>query len=474
MMSEKLRRWSNAAWVSVVVAIFTIVAFRPAASPPATVHPATMPKSLLHPSSAAAEGQSAATAATKPSTSSSLRVGERVKITFFEMLDVEEKQSGVTGRERAESNLHTFYQRMDLTGDYAVQPDGSIMLPRLGTFAIAGKEPQVVQAQLAVAFQREMGRTANVSVVVTERLPIYIVGPVKNPGSYKHVPGMMVLYGVALAGGFDRSLLSLSEQINRLHEHERLQKAETRLGRLLARRARLVAERDKVPTIAAPERLISLIGETRAGELVAEEAALRTLAIIANRAEAETLRLGIATAETELKGLRRQLPQFDEQVELRNGRLKDVQSLSAQGYVMRKDLISVKSDIMDFDNRREQTLVLVSQAERKLAQAEQVRAKFEVDGQLRLQQELIQVEQEIDEAGAILASAGSIAGIMEYATGAMVRDEERTVAYEIVRRDPGGTRVLVAEETSDLEPGDVLRITMNRDGKRMVRPSVGH
>jgi hypothetical protein len=34
--------------------------------------------------------------------------------------------------------------------------------------------------------------------------------------------------------------------------------------------------------------------------------------------------------------------------------------------------------------------------------------------------------------------------------------------------------VLVAEETSDLEPGDVLRITTNRDGKRMVGPAMGH
>ena len=41
--------------------------------------------------------------------------------------------------------------------------------------------------------------------VALERQPVYVLGPVKNPGAYKYAPGMTVLHAVALAGGLDRA-----------------------------------------------------------------------------------------------------------------------------------------------------------------------------------------------------------------------------------------------------------------------------
>ena len=57
---------------------------------------------------------------------------------------------------------------------------------------------------LAVSFTSVIGRSANIDVKILERSPIYVVGPVKNPGAYKYVPGMIVLHALALAGGLDR------------------------------------------------------------------------------------------------------------------------------------------------------------------------------------------------------------------------------------------------------------------------------
>jgi protein involved in polysaccharide export with SLBB domain len=163
------------------------------------------------------------------SSSGTLKIGERIKVTFFELLDVAETQGGAADHERAQQRLHTFYQRMDLTGDYSIQPDGTISLPRLGTFGVVEKVPQAVERDLAQAFQREMGSTATVSVVVTERLPIYVTGLVRNPGSYKHTPGMMALHAVALAGGLERGISTASQQIDSLRERERLQRSQTQL-----------------------------------------------------------------------------------------------------------------------------------------------------------------------------------------------------------------------------------------------------
>ena len=61
-----------------------------------------------------------------------------------------------------------------------------------------------VRADLAVSFTTVIGRSANTDVKISDRSPIYVVGPVKNPGAYKYVPGMIVLHAMALAGGLDR------------------------------------------------------------------------------------------------------------------------------------------------------------------------------------------------------------------------------------------------------------------------------
>jgi hypothetical protein len=57
---------------------------------------------------------------------------------------------------------------------------------------------------LAVSFTAVIGRSANIDVKIFDRSPIYVVGPVKNPGAYKYAPGMIVLHAIALAGGLDR------------------------------------------------------------------------------------------------------------------------------------------------------------------------------------------------------------------------------------------------------------------------------
>ena len=66
----------------------------------------------------------------------------------------------------------------------------------------------------------------------------------KNPGAYKYVPGMIVLHAMALAGGLDRGEPNLSGMIEGARQMERLRSVTVEIQQLLARRARLLAERD--------------------------------------------------------------------------------------------------------------------------------------------------------------------------------------------------------------------------------------
>src|SRR5260370_20554976 len=133
-----------------------------------------------------------------------LEMGDKLKISFYETIDMGAmKQSGRDGAE-LQGALRTFYQRMDLSGDYRVEQDGAISIPVLGRFQVEGRALDDVRADLAVSFTAVIGRSANIDVKIFDRSPIYVVGPVKNPGAYKYVPGMIVLQAIALAGGLDR------------------------------------------------------------------------------------------------------------------------------------------------------------------------------------------------------------------------------------------------------------------------------
>jgi protein involved in polysaccharide export with SLBB domain len=229
----------------------------------------SLPKDLLHSWFAPSKSEKVlkTVAATAKTNGITLAIGDQLKITFFENMDVDESSGGTTGGEPS-GNLKTFYQRMDLSGDYSIQQDGTLSLPRLGTLAVAGRNLQELQSELAALFEREMGHSASVSVIVSGRPPVYVVGPVRNPGSFAYIPGMIVLQAVALAGGIDSHLENAPQVIDGIREIERFYKTHERLQRLFARRARRVAERDNQPTLSPYERLLTLVDPERARQLL--------------------------------------------------------------------------------------------------------------------------------------------------------------------------------------------------------------
>src|SRR5262245_52193973 len=68
-----------------------------------------------------------------------LSLGDRLKISFYETIDVGDMKRGGRGGVEPQGTLRTFYQRMDLSGEYAIEQDGSISIPLLGRFQVEGR-----------------------------------------------------------------------------------------------------------------------------------------------------------------------------------------------------------------------------------------------------------------------------------------------------------------------------------------------
>jgi protein involved in polysaccharide export with SLBB domain len=384
----------------------------------------------------------------------SLEIGDKLKISFYEMIDVAAMKQG--GRDGADPQgaLRTFYQRMDLTGDYTVEQDGAISIPLLGRFQIEGRALDDVRADLAVSFTSVIGRSANIDVKIVERSPVYVVGPVKNPGAYRYVPGMIVLHALALAGGLDRGE-GVPGMVEGAREMERLRTMTLQTKQLLARRARLEAERDGVSTLPIPLQLARLAGEKTAQTFLATESAILRAEQARRQQQRREIASKLAAARNEVEALKSKLEQSEVQKEMRIERLNDLQKLKDRGLVTSNNVVALRTELSDIEARRQDYLVAIVQAEARLADAEEASPRLLSENTANLVIAIATVDKEIAAAQETMISARTLATILYKPNSGTPQAE----AYEIVRQSRDGARTLPATETSPLMPGDVLKIT---------------
>ena len=395
-----------------------------------------------------------------------LGIGDRLKISFYETIDIGDMKRGSRDGVDAPGTLRTFYQRMDVSGEYAVEQDGTISIPLLGRFQVEGGTLDDIRADLALSFRDVIGRAADVSATVVERLPIYVVGPVKNPGAYKYLPGMMVLHAIALAGGLDRGQENLLGMIEGVREMERSRSKADQVKRLLARRARLEALRDgaSMPSGPAPARRrtpvqlvqLALAGEQSALAFLVAESALLQVEQATRRHQENEIEVRIEAARNEVEILKRRLDQVDVQKNMRIERLNDMQRLKERGVVTTHTIAMLRTELSDLEVRREDNLVAVAQAEARLAGTAEAKARLKSEQAAALTKEIAAVDQEIVAAQEALTSAGMLASIL-YGS---VNHTSRELTYEIVRKSKDGAKILQAMDTSSLMSGDVLRINI--------------
>lgn len=96
----------------------------------------------------------------------------------------------------------TVFNETDLSGDFDVNDQGSVSLPLIGNVAVAGKTVNEAEATITQKYGANYLVNPRVTVEVLNYRPFFILGEVKNPGSYPFVAGMTVLNAIALAGGY--------------------------------------------------------------------------------------------------------------------------------------------------------------------------------------------------------------------------------------------------------------------------------
>ena len=90
------------------------------------------------------------------------------------------------------------WREPDLSGDFAVDPMGTVVLPKLGPMRVDNRSPDSLRAALVAAYQQYLNHPS-IDVMFLRR--VQVLGAVRNPGLYPVDPTMTLGDVLALAGG---------------------------------------------------------------------------------------------------------------------------------------------------------------------------------------------------------------------------------------------------------------------------------
>jgi protein involved in polysaccharide export with SLBB domain len=382
--------------------------------------------------------------------------GDHLKITFYESVGVKV----ANGKANSDRVVAAVFPRMDLSAEYEVDESGGVNIPKLGQVLATGQSIVALQSTLAAAFERAIGRSSDVHVAIVGRQPIYVLGTVRNAGSFKFAPGMTVLQALADAGG--TGLGDTSRAIEATRETERLRQAEDKMDRLLVKQAMLVARRENADHIvltpstraqlsptSAPERLNALIAGATA-ILTSERKGYQQQLVLAQR------QVDIARTEVEAQNMRAN--QLKDLLAKKQERLHGLEGIAANGSVPRYKLTDVGADISELVARQEDLRVTLAQAERRLIEAEIAQAKIEHDYPAETERDLATTQAAIDDTARAIASMQAVTEILGNGLPETAGQSTGAQSLIITRRVGTGLTTIPAVDTTLLLPGDVLQV----------------
>jgi polysaccharide biosynthesis/export protein ExoF len=383
----------------------------------------------------------------------SFGIGDRLKIAFYERLDVEEDKWG-----RTSSAMRGIQQRPELSGEYTVDEDGTISLPLLGAMPIADRSPQQVQAAMTQSFEQLLGHKGMVNVALLERSPIYVLGPVKNPGSYKYVPGATVLHAIAVAGGLDRGTGDPWQKVEAVREIQKRSGAADALTKLIARATVLKAERDgTAPKV--PLRLMELVGAGEANSLVNEQIDRRRAVALARKNRERAILSAVESAKQDLVAYSH-TDSLDELVKMRQERVDSIRPLVERNVVGKATLSQVQGELSEAEQRRQDAINQYGMAKQRLASltAEGLRVQADMENDIAV--EIEAVEQQIsNNERDVNASDGVLSSLpATRAAFAPSKAAANHVTYQIVRHTAAGPVSIPSSGMTLLQPGDLVNI----------------
>ncbi|KRA06056.1 polysaccharide biosynthesis/export family protein [Agrobacterium cavarae] len=349
-----------------------------------------------------------------------------------------------------------------INGDYSVGPSGTLALPFIGQLNVAGKTAGEVGEAIGAQLQSKFAlrNLPSASVEVAQFRPVFLTGDVQTPGEYPYAPDMTVLKAVSLAGGLRRS--DAGQRFARDFINARGDAAvyDDQRGRLLARQARLLAEvsgDQEIKKTPEMEKVVNI------DALLESESAL-----MKSRTERYTLQLKALKdlrelLDAEVESLRKKAESQQRQLQLANEDREKVNRLNEQGLALAQRRISaeeraaeVEATLLDIDTN-------ALRAKQDINKAIQDEINLRNDWDAQRSKELQDTQAELQKLNLQLSTSRELMSEALAQSAEALRfdpsGKSASISYVVVREDKGKSKEIKVDETTALEPGDVIKVS---------------
>jgi len=356
----------------------------------------------------------------------------------------------------------------DLGGEYTVTADGSVSLPLIGDINAAGLHVKELAQKISDRLQQRAGGAERpfAAIEIIQFRPFSIIGDVQRPGEYPYRPGLTVLQAIGVAGGYyrptDPGLLRLERDIAIARGDIRT--LSLKQSRLVARAARLTAALAAQEDISFPSELVNQKDNPVVSAIVESERAALALENDTARSEAAALEDIKSLYQREVETLRSQVGALKQQHETVQQQLRDIRSLSAKGLALAPTLLTLERTLAQIVSEQMLSETAIVRAHESITLAEQrVREQALERSRIRTR-DLQQTKDEIVEARSRIATAGDLLNEAQFSAPAEARErlmeKGQRPSFTLVRKEGGILREITADETTLIEPNDVIKVPL--------------
>jgi protein involved in polysaccharide export with SLBB domain len=374
---------------------------------------------------------------------------------------------------RADDKLKVkIFQYPELSGEYTVSTTGTISIAPIGEISVAGNSVKEIASQISDRFIKAgLSDKPGTTVEILQSRPIYVMGDVQKPGEYTYRPGMTVLQAISLAGGWfrlnDAGLTRIDREAITLRGDMR--NLVSRYYHLVAQRARLDAELALRNEVTFPSELTGqAIQDPALGQLIREERSFLSINVDALKNQLDTLEKTRTLYEREIEAISLQIQANRTQHESVQRELREVNALFARGLapISRRTGLEREQAQIAMAEQGFQTLIL--RARQNITQLDQRIFELKFARQVKLSEDLQRTRLDLQEVLNKLDTNQNLMVEAQITAPSLVSTADEIVearSITVIRAEEGKSATLEAEDTTELLPGDVLKV------QRSVVPS---
>ena len=362
-----------------------------------------------------------------------------------------------------------------------VEPDGTISFPLLGTLTVAGQSLAKVRATVKAALaskvyrQKTSGGAERVIVIGIDEItvvaagyrPIYVKGGVARAGEYSFRPAMTVREAVALSGGYDLLPVEFSNPyldaadfrgeyealwVEFAEQQARVWRLKTELeGRELD--TGLVAQ--SIPTDAPISRA-----------LIAQIVALATDQFASRREDFERqesfLKQSIKQMDVRIDMMSRREKQEAKGAAADAEDFKRIAALYANRTLVHRSVIEARRNVLLSATRVLETTAELMQLKQQKTDLMQQLDRLADERRIVGLKELEEATVRLGEIRTNLQSVGKKLQYTAMAKAQVTEGEQKKPVITVHRKDESGWQPMVVNEAFELQPGDVVEISVGK------------